>query len=403
MIEIFKELHSNLLTLLPTKFRRQSLTKLDPSARAIGLHGPRGVGKTTLLLQHAKEAHGGPDRCLYISADHVAAAAAGLFQLGRQYFQDGGDALILDEVHRAQDWGRQVKSLIDSYPNKKFYLSGSSALALRERDADLSRRVVWYKLPGLSFREYLALAYGTEFPIVSWSHLLEHHGELASDLRTKRPNILAEFHAYLRTGVYPFFVEGGASYLPRLLAVLDKVLSEDIPDLFGLERTKIPSLRRLLWIICSSAPFKPNIEGLSRDLGLAKESVYFYIECLEKAGLLKSYKSSQTGAKQARKAAKIYPANTNLLAAIVSQASLTFDQGMVREVFFQSMVSEIHEMHTHPKADFVVDSKWVFEVGGPSKDLRQIHESKSEGFLALDGLEVGSGQRIPLYLFGFIY
>ncbi|MBM4252726.1 MAG: ATP-binding protein [Deltaproteobacteria bacterium] len=194
-----------------------------------------------------------------------------------------------------------------------------------------------------------------------------------------------------------------ASYLLRLLAILDKVLSEDIPDLFGLERTKIPSLRRLLWIIYSSPPFKPNIEGLSRDLGLAKESVYFYLECLEKAGLLKSYKANKSGAKHARKPAKLYPANTNLLAAIVSQASLDFDPGMVREVFFQAAISEVLKVHTHLTADFLVESKLVFEVGGPGKDLRQVEHAKTEGFLALDGIEVGSGKRIPLYLFGFLY
>jgi len=403
MLDIFLEIHANLLEQLPSRFQRGVRGGLDLEAQAVGIYGPRGVGKTTMLLQHAQQTHGGPDVCLYISADHVAVAASGLFALGRAYFQQGGQALILDEIHRSPDWGRQVKSLIDSYPNKKFYLSGSSALALREKDADLSRRVLWSKLPCLSFREFLNLAYEVEFPPLSLQDILAHHPKHAIAIRSQRPAILADLRDYMTYGYYPFFVQGKQGFLQRLLAIIDKVLAEDIPDLFGLDQSKISSLRRLLWTICSSAPFSPNIDGLSRDLGLAKESVYFYLDCLEKSGLLKAYRAFVSGGKIARKAAKIYPANANMLAAIVSQASVRQELGMVRETFLQATISETHTLHTHDKADFLVDGSIVIEVGGPSKDLRQVRDHAGNGYLALDGIEVGSAQRVPLYLFGFLY
>ena len=403
MLDIFFEIHANLISQLSSQFIRAARHSLDLEAPALGIYGPRGVGKTTMLLQHGQMVHGGPEACLYISADHVAVAAAGLFALGRAYFQQGGQALILDEIHRAPDWGRQVKSLIDSYPNKKFYLSGSSALALRETDADLSRRVLWSKLPCLSFREFLHLAHQVEFPSLSLQDILANHPQHAMAIKTRRPAILADLKDYLTFGYYPFFVQGKQGFQQRLLSIIEKVLADDIPDLFGLDRSKISSLRRLLWIVCSSAPFSPNIDGLSRDLGLAKESVYTYLECLEKSGLLKSYRAFVTGGKIARKAAKIYPANANMLTAIVSQASLKQEMGMVRETFLQSSLSETHTIHTHAKADFLVDGSLVIEVGGPSKDFRQIQEHVNDGYLALDGIEVGNGLRIPLYLFGFLY
>lgn len=399
------DIHGIVTAAAPRAYSRLGVVPIDWSARVIGLSGARGVGKTTALLQKYWELFGNHERCLYISADHVQVAALGVYALGREHFKAGGEAIIIDEVHRATDWTAEIKSLIDSHPGKTIWLSGSSSAALAKGGADLSRRVLWYDMPGLSFREYLLLSGRSDIPLVSLSELEQHHVAIARDLAA-RGALLGAFRNYLRYGHYPFFMEGLGGYHQRLQNIIDKVVSEDLTTLFNISAAKVVSLKKILWAIASSEPFQLNIEGLSRDLGIAKTSTYHFLQCLEQGRLLQSVAMAGTGLKSVRKPDKIYLDNTNLLAAITAPHRVDPSIGTVRETFLCAALRPAHAIKSLGPVDFLVDECWAIEVGGPSKDKRQFTKvpakSSSKPLLAIDGIETGSGNRIPLHLFGLL-
>ncbi len=399
-LDLFFEIHQKATEGVSPTFKRYLFSEIEWQERLIGIVGPRGVGKTTLLLQHYLEKYGSVKKCLYVSCDQVQFSNIGIFNLGKEYFQMGGEALIFDEIHKYPLWTQEIKNLTDVYKNKKILLSGSSSIAFSKGIGDLSRRVAPFSLHGLSFREYLNLTQNVHFDPVSLGEIIENHIEMSEKI-CKVVQPLPEFKKYLKSGYYPFFLEGEKTFQQKLMNVIEKVISEDIPTLFSISQAKIPTLRKMLWLVASSPPFSPNIEKISSGLNLSKEYTYKFFEYLQTAGLMQFLRSFQKSHKLVRKPEKIFIADPNLLESIVGSIQLEGSVGAVRETFFLNQVKLKHSVFSHPNADFQVDNL-VFEVGGPSKDGNQIVREKN-AFLVLDQQEHGYKNRIPLYLFGFLY
>jgi len=375
---------------------------VDWNSRLLGIVGARGTGKTTLLLQHLAEQDTRRQRHLYVSADHIRLQASGLYEIASYFFRLGGETIMIDEIHKYANWSQEVKNLYDSFPAAKIFFSGSSTLALQKGKADLSRRAVFYTLPGLSFREYLSFAHGLEFQPVSLPELLQNHTIVASKLLEAGP-ILGRFNDYLDHGVYPFFLEGIDDYLPKLLNVLEKVLYEDIPAAIAIKTANVPVLKRMLWLVATSQPFTPNIERMSRNLKISKEYVYTYLDSLERAGLLSGFFPSETGYRLVRKPSKIYMENTNLLRGVAGQLGGKHQAGTVRETFFANQLKSAGSNVRSPsRGDFLVEVKYLFEIGGRTKGKSQV-KNADNAFVVRDEMEVGFGNVIPLWLFGFLY
>lgn len=386
---------------VPVKFRRYLHDTIDWDSPHICITGYRGTGKTTLLLQYYTEKYNDVEKCLYISADNVIVSALGLFKIASEYFKLGGEAIIIDEIHKFPGWELELKSIIDTFKGKRVLVSGSSSLELKRGKADLSRRVVYYNLTELSFREYLELKENISLPALSIDDLLEKHIKISGEI-TKGVPILKYFNKYISTGAYPFIVEGEATYLSKLLNVVEKVIYEDIAIAGDMTQSNIPVLKKLLWLIASRVPFSVNIDKMSRELGISKEYVYKYLEYLDRAGMINPIASEGTGYRLVRKPSKILMANTNLLFAVNNSMMSESERGTVRETFFASQLKNSFKTTLSDKGDFKVHDKYVFEIGGPGKLDSQI-KGVADSYIAADGIEVGFANKIPLYLFGFLY
>jgi predicted AAA+ superfamily ATPase len=327
----------------------------------------------------------------------------GLYEVGAAFFRGGGRVLLVDEVHRYPGWSGQVKSLYDSFPAARLMLSGSSSLEVTRGGADLSRRAVFYHLPGMSFREFLCLETGATFEPVPLPELLARHGDLARGIiAAAGGTILDRFAEYLEHGVYPFYREGVALFPIRLANVIEKVVSDDIPSVLGVRPGSVPALRRLLHVVASSEPLEPNVERLASVLGVSRPSVYQYLEHLHGAGLLRLVPPVGRGLRAARKPAKVYLDNSNLAEALIGHAESRQRIGTLREAFFAHQAGVLGGLAADPRVDFRLASGQRVEVGGRSKGFSQL-EDDPDGWLALDDLEVGTGHRVPLWLFGFLY
>lgn len=401
MLEELFFIHKQTVEDTPLDFKRYLYDQIDWKAQAVCVMGPRGVGKTTLLLQHYHEAYQTVEKCLYISADNVEVSALGLFPIAKEYFQYGGDALIIDEIHKYPKWQGELKSILDTFKKKRVFVSGSSSLALQEGKVDLSRRLVYYGLKGLSFREYLALKEKIALPSVSFDEVISRHVTLAEKISSGAP-VLKYFQQYLATGYYPFFLEGEATYYAKLLNIVEKALYEDVAAMGNLKRSNILVLKKMLWLVASSGSFTVNIEKMSRELKLSKEYVYSYLEYLEGAGLISCLRPGGKGYASARKPEKIYIQDPNLLGVLNHQLVLERDQGALRETFFANQLKDLLKITASDKGDFLVNDKYTIEIGGKDKNFDQVKEIK-DAYIAADRMEIGAGKKIPLYLFGMLY
>lgn len=401
MLEELFFIHQKTVEDTPLDFKRYLDNQIDWDAQAVCLVGPRGVGKTTLLLQHYHETYRNVETCLYISADNIEVAAWGLFQIAKEYFQYGGDALIIDEIHKYPRWQNELKNILDTFKKKRVFISGSSSLALQESKVDLSRRLIYYRLKGLSFREYLMLKEKIKLSSVSLEEIFSHHVALAGKVSSGIP-VLKYFKQYLSSGYYPFFLEGEVTYHAKLLNIIEKALYEDVAALGNLKRSNIFILKKMLWLIASSGSFTVNIEKMSRELRLSKEYVYSYLEYLEGAGLIAYLRPGGKGYALARKPQKIYIHDPNLLGVLHHQLMSERDQGALRETFFVNQLQDIFKVTASDKGDFLLNDKYTIEIGGKDKSFDQIKGIK-DAYVAADRMEIGAGKKIPLYLFGMLY
>ena len=393
-------IHSNLLNSISMDKKRHLYNRINWDARGICIAGARGTGKTTLILQHLTERYD-RDKCLYVSGDNINIIAEGLFNTAKDFFAFGGETFVVDEVHKYPDWSQEVKNIYDSFPQKSIIISGSSTLDLTKARYDLSRRVVYYRLEGLSFREFLKFEYDIDIAPLSLEEIVKDHVSISSSILKKGP-VLKYFNEYLEYGYYPYFLEGKQDYNSKVMGAVEKVLFEDIGVVFNLPVNKLPAMKKLLWLVATSHPFTLNIERIATDLGITRPTVYNYLEILENADLFKSVKALGKGAGFIRKPGKLYFENTNLLLAIAGSVKIEAQSGTLRETFFVNQLSQDHKISLHEKCDFVIDEKYHFEIGGPSKKEKQISGVESS-YLAIDGIETGFQKRIPLYLFGFLY
>jgi predicted AAA+ superfamily ATPase len=401
MLQELIDIHHFVTSTTETQFTRYLYDAINWDNRAICIMGHRGVGKTTLMLQHCLAHYPSVDKGLYLSADNIHVLGNGLFNIAKHFFMQGGEILFVDEVHKYPNWSIEIKNIIDTFKTKKLVFSGSSSLDLTKSKGDLSRRVVYYELKGLSFREYLSLSFQKTLPVFSLESILTSHTTLIKQIHCTP--ILKHFRDYLAHGYYPFFKEGIPEFFHKLDNVIEKVIWEDIATVHQLKQNTLPVLKKLLWLTATSNGFKPNIDKISKNLQVSREAIYHGFHYLNNAGLIINLLEPSSGMKLIRKPAKVFLNNTNLLHTINKNINLETNEGNLRETFFVNQLSALHKICIHDEADFIVDKKLIFEVGGQHKTHRQIQHTHNNGFLALDNIEAGQGKRIPLYLFGFLY
>ena len=385
--------------------KRYLFNAIDRSLRCVGILGARGTGKTTLMLQMVKE-YSGSDRALYISIDSPYFQAHDLYEFARTFHQNGGEFLFIDEVHKYPDWSVHIKAIYDRLPDLRVVFTGSSLLKIARQKGDLSRRAVIYHLHGMSFREYVNFTCKTAFPAFSLEDIMKDHQQLATDI-CRDLKILRLFKQYLRSGYYPFFLEGEDYYLPRLREALNHILEVDLPYISGIEIRQIAKIKKLLYMLAVTLPFAPNIVKLAAATEISRPKLYEYLEHLQDAKLLNLLRQSGKGYAILTKPDKIYLENGNLMHAIAEEVN----PGTLRELFFVNQLRNAFSSHPGfvdaaveltERGDFLVNSAYTFEIGGKTKTYDQIAGIK-EGYIAADDIETGFGNKIPLYLFGFLY
>jgi len=374
------------------EYKRYIFNQVNFNSKLIGIIGARGVGKTTFLIQYLKENPLPITKKLYFSADNIDVDS--IFDIAYKFYQSGGKLLIIDEIHKYVGFEKDLKKIHDMLDLQVIF-SGSSALKLDNSVGDLSRRVVLYEFKGLSFREFVEIKEGINLPAFNLNDILNSHEEIAFELSLKfKP--FEHWGEYLKSGYYPFYFAEKETYLYRLKSTINTVIEVDLPSIFPIEYEKIINLKKLVTLICRSKPFKLNIKELSSKIGVSDyQTLYKYIEYLKRGSILRPIRAVAKGDNIFTKPDKLYLANTNLYSAYCNNSEI----GTIRETFFASMFDNIY---TSKKGDFLVDEKYTFEIGGKNKSFKQIADMPNS-FVVADDIEVGFGNKVPLWLFGFLY
>lgn len=376
---------------------RSFIDTIDWDNRFIGIKGSRGVGKTTLVLQHIKLNYQPDKRVLYISLDHLYFLENNLYDLVTDFYKKGGEFIAIDEVHKYKNWAVELKNIYDDMPNLKLVFTSSSLLHIHQAKADLSRRAVVYEMPGLSFREFLQ--FETKAPLNSYSveQIIENHVAIAIDIHQKvKP--LHYFADYLHHGYYPFYLENKKSFHQKLSEILLTVLEVDIPQYAVISPSNVILLKKLMAIISSSVPFKPNMNSISERSGISLNTMKNYLNLLNDAQLLNLLYTEDKGINSLGKPEKIYVHNASLMYNLVS----TPNEGSIRETFFFNQVSQKNTVFASKQVDFTVNNLYSFEVGGKNKKQTQL-KNIPNSYIVKDTIEIGNDNNIPLWLFGFLY
>lgn len=369
--------------------------EIDWNQRIVMILGQRGTGKTTLMLQRMKEFG---DNAIYLSLDNIYFEANRLINLIDTLYETGFRNFYLDEVHRYLYWSKDLKNAYDNYPDIKIVVTGSSILEVSKGSEDLSRRALVYHLPGLSYREFLVIEHHIELNPLKLEALLHSHHEISSDLYDLI-NVPKTFKDYLRHGYYPFFQEGLKGYHQKLQSITNLILDTDVAPFEELTYTTIRNMKKLMYVISQSVPFKPNITELAQKLDIPRNSILKILDILDRAGLLSLLRSDSQGISFLQKPEKIYLQNTNLIYLLSGDKPET---GNIRETFFLNQLEVNHKVTSSKWADFMVDDTYTFEVGGASKTRKQI-QGVPDAYIAADDIKGGSGNKIPLFLFGLMY
>lgn len=374
-----------------TDYVRDIHDSIDWNDPLIAIMGARGVGKTTLVLQHIR-LHEDPGKTLFVYADDMWFSAHSLFELAERFYKEGGKALYIDEIHKYANWSQEIKNISDSFPRLRVCYTGSSVLDLQKGSHDLSRRLLGYHLHGLSFREYLALSKGIDVP----KHTLEQilAGEIDFPFGKYRP--IEFFKEYLKEGYYPFFKRSG--YYLRLSNVINTVIEQDIPRFAELTVSMAEKLKTLLYIVAQSVPFKPNYTKIARDIDTNRNVVSDLVVWLEKAGLINILRDETNGIKLLGKVNKIYLDNPNLAYALSDEIP---NIGNIRETIFLAWLKVGYKITASSVSDFKVGD-YTFEVGGKNKKHTQVKDVKN-AYIVKDDIEHGFKDVIPLWAFGLLY
>lgn len=383
----------DLIDRVDTRFVRYLHDEIDWNSRLIAILGTRGVGKTTLLLQHIKLTDAIP-LSLYVTADDLYFSRNTLVALAQQFYQQGGKYLYIDEIHKYKGWSQEIKNIYDKFPELHVVYTGSSILDLEKGGADLSRRKIEYKLPGLSFREFVNISQGLNLPAYSLEDILA--GNVQFPYKKLRP--LQLFSQYLHEGYFPFFQED--HYNLRIQGIIKQTIEVDIPVFAEMEIASVQKLRKLMYVLSQSVPFKPNYSKLAVDLDIRRNTLPQYMLYLEKAGLISTLREKAAGMKILEKVEKIYLQNPNFAYALSPNNA---DIGNIRETIFMAWLQERYFLSSSKVADFEVE-EYVFEVGGRKKGQAQIASvQQGKGFVVKDDVERAIGNIIPLWMFGFVY
>ncbi len=380
------------LELVDTTFKRYMYARLPWTARLVGLMGPRGIGKSTMVLQHIKESDEADRRkSLYVSADHSYFSMHTLIEIADQFVRDGGEWLYIDEVHKYDGWSKELKQIYDSHPALHVFFTGSSMLDILNGEADLSRRALLYEMQGLSFREYLEMFQGIRTPSRNLDEVLAGRTQIEGLLHP-----IPMFTQYLRQGYYPFSKEG--YFQQRLQQVIRLTMEVDIPQYANMSTATGKKLRRMLSIIASNVPYKPEATGLANELKVSRNDIPTYLAYMEKAGMIGQLRDETGGMRGLGKTEKVYLDNPNIIYALSGENA---NIGNVRETFFYNQTRLTQEVTSSKISDFAI-GKYTFEIGGAKKSHRQIKDV-TDSFVVRDDIEYANGDVLPLWSFGLLY
>lgn len=382
-----------------TDFKRYLWKDINWNNRLVAITGARGIGKTTLLLQYIKENLAQkPDEVIYVNMDDLYFSKNTLVDFADAFVKRGGKYLFLDEIHKYPKWSQEIKNIYDYFAELKIVITGSSALNIYKGKADLSRRAIMYNMQGLSFREFLELKYKLNFNPLELKEILSNAHEIIPQILDKTKP-LKFFEEYLRFGYYPFFVEGEEDFSTRLKQTVSHVLETDLPSIENIDFNAVHNIRKLLGILTEIVPYKPNVLSLSEKIGVSRATLLKYLYLLGNADLLMLLQSETKGISRLNKPEKVYLNNPNLLHAL-SEGPV--NKGSIRETYFFNQLNQSHQVTSSRIADFTIDGKYTFEIGGKTKTRKQIKDS-TNAFVAADNLEFAIENKIPLWLFGFLY
>jgi len=410
MLDDLLGLSQTLIRVRNRPYRRPFFEGALSGGRCHIIVGPRGVGKTTVMVQHLLASSGGDvftRKAMYVQADHFIVARSSLYEIADEFHKYGGELICFDEIHKYPSWSMELKSMIDTFTGLKIIASGSSALEIVRGSHDLSRRALVLRMRGLSFREYLGMVHGLEFARLSLADLTGTHEwaaeRIVRELEQEGRKVLPLFNDYLTRGYYPYFLEYPdiAQFQLTLTQQVQATLEVDLPAIHPtLGGASIRKMRKLLAVVAGLVPFTPDMKALKGMLEIGDErTLKSYLGFLEEAGILLTVSKSDKGLRALEKPEKIYLNNPNLYHALSGGSAA--DRGAIRETFFLNMLQAEHTVRVAPKGDFMIDGSLTFEIGGKGKDSGQI-KGVENAWLALDAIEVGVGRRIPLWMFGFI-
>lgn len=391
------EFYHSKLSQVSLDFKRYLYPQINWDSSVIGIMGERGVGKTTMLLQRIKEKYANPDDTFYISLDHYWFGTHELQDLIKFMYKRGITEFYIDEVHKYKGWSGILKTLVDELHDLRIVYTGSSLLEIDNAKVDMSRRQTPYTLKGMSFREYLEYDGILKMNAVTLEELLANHVPIAMDIVSKT-KVLVAFDTYLHTGVYPFYRDAGKDFLVRLKEVIDTVIESDLPAVEKITYDTVDKCKKLLMIIAENVPLQPNVDKLATSLGTTRDTLLKLLYKLDKAEILELLTVELKSYKKLVKPEKIYLGNTNLMYALSPKIEI----GILRETFFIDQCASVGTVQMPPKGDFLVNGKYLFEVGGEGKTFDQIADIPNS-YLAVDGIETGYGARIPLWMFGLLY
>jgi len=396
MIKQLQLLSNQILAQKVPEYKRFLFEKIDFNERLIGILGSRGVGKTTILLQYLhtifKE-----KKTLYIMADHPIVVELGLFRIADEFQKKGGEVLIIDEIHKIKNFEIDLKLIYDSFFALNVLFTGSNAVAIDNAKADLSRRAVVHRLPVLSFREFLELETNEKFEPIVLKDIVNNHVSYAIEILSKiKPFVY--FEEYLKHGAYPFYKTSKNSYIQKLLSSSMQILETDLPMIYTIDHDKINSLKKMMIMLCQSEPYDINISKLCGAVELNQRTLYKYLGILQAAGLIRILGAKSSGVSIISKPEKLYLDNTNLFSIFCDSPK----KGTIRETFFASSLSYGHSLNYPKSGDFIVDEKYTFEIGGRDKNFKQLKDINN-GYVVADDIEIGVDNKIPLWLFGFLY
>ena len=383
----------------PLTFFRYLYTQIDWDDTLIGIKGPKGCGKTTLLLQHIKEAFKGKalQRVLYVSLDNLWFSTHDIVDVVEQHYTQGGTHIFIDEIHHYKQWKMLLKNLCDDFPGLHIVYTGSSMLQVDSGEVDLSRRLAMYEMRGLSFREFLEFERVATINPVSFEYLLTNHEQIAMEI-CSQTKVLEKFKKYLEVGYYPFYKSVHHGYYQRLQSVVNQVIEVDYPNVEDISTATIRKTKKLLMLLAERVPQRPNMSDIYKELETDRNQGLKMLYALQRGGLLQLLGDNTKNPKNLSRPDKFYINNPTLMYALTPHV----DVGTLRETFFFNQLSQAHEVRYPASGDFLIDRNYLFEVGGKGKSFDQIKDAENS-YLAVDNIDIGRKNRIPLWMFGLLY